>query len=89
MNIKYDGSWEGDAQGLITKFRTKAKGINNFTALEDLALEEGRKLTQMLLQGGLIDKGDGADIALPHELKITKPKNKGLKKKDLAQDAAM
>lgn len=81
MNKKYDGSWEGDAQELITKFRTKAKGINNFTALEDLALEEGRKITQLLLQGSLVDKGDGKDIPLPEDLRNSRPKNKGLKKK--------
>jgi hypothetical protein len=81
MNKKHNGNWEGDAQVLITKFRSKAKNINNFTALEDLALEEGRKLTQLLLQGSLIDKGDGKDIELPKELKISKPKSKGLKKK--------
>lgn len=82
MSKQHKGNWEGDAQELITRSRSKAQGINNFTVLEDLALEEGRKLTQMLLQGYLLDKGDGRDIALPLELRKSKPKSKGLKKKD-------
>jgi hypothetical protein len=82
MNTGLDGNWEKETQELISKARTKAKEINNFTALEDLALEEGRKLTQMLMQGFTNDKGDGKDIGLPEEMKNSKAKNKGIKKKD-------
>lgn len=82
MNKDFDRDWENETQKLIKNFRAKAKGINNFTSLEDLALEEGRKLTQMLLQGSVTDKGDGKDLDLPEEMKNSKPKNKGIKKKD-------
>jgi dTDP-glucose pyrophosphorylase len=81
MNTELEGTWENEAQELIKRFRSKAKGINNFTALEDLALEEGRKLTKLLMQGSISDKGDGKSIGLPEEMKNSKAKNKGIKKK--------
>jgi hypothetical protein len=81
MDKDFDGNWEHEAQALIKQARDKARGINKFTSLEDLALEEGRKLTQMLLQGFTNDKGNGKDIPLPEEIKNSKPKNKGVKKK--------
>lgn len=82
MNTELEDNWENEAQELIKNFRSKAKEIKNFTKLEDLALEEGRKLTQMLMQGSLSDKGDGKDLGLPEEMKNSKAKNKGIKKKD-------
>lgn len=82
MNTELDGNWEKEAQELIKNFRAKAKNINNFTTLEDLSLEEGRKLTQILMQGSISDKGDGKEIGLPEEMKNSKAKNKGIKKKD-------
>jgi|GEM_PF-4373627 len=86
MNKQHKANWERAIEELIAKARSKASNIDNFTALEDLALEEGQRITQMILQGIVRDKGSGNDIELPEELAKSKPKNKGLKKNHWQQE---
>jgi hypothetical protein len=75
-------NWKNQALQLIENFDKKAKATNRFVDLEDMAVNIGDEIKNVLLQGALSDKGDGRDIPLPEEMTVTanKPKNKGPKK---------
>jgi hypothetical protein len=77
---KTNSDWEEKIKTLITATRAKAKSINRFVDLEDLAVDIGDEIKNMLLQGIADDKGDGAD--LPKQEGMGKLKNKGIKKKE-------
>jgi hypothetical protein len=75
-------NWEEQVKKMISETREKAKTINRFVDLEDLAVNVGDEIKNLMLQGVLSDKGDGRDIPMPEEMTVTanKPKNKGPKK---------
>lgn len=77
---KQDETWKDQAKELIEEFKTKADTTNKFVDLEDMAVNVGEKIKQLILQGAVSDKGDGRDISLPEEM--PKMKSKGSKKKE-------
>lgn len=49
--------WGEQAKDLIEKFRAKAKITNRFVELEDMAVNVGEEIKQLMLQGAVCDKG--------------------------------
>ena len=77
-NLNID--WEEKIKSLISNTRKQAKSVNKFVELEDMAVNVGEEIKNLLLQGITDDKGDGRDLPLPEEM--PKMKSKGSKKKD-------
>jgi hypothetical protein len=77
---KINKDWKESIKSLLEELDERAKRTNRFVDLEDMAVNAGEEIKNLILQGMISDKGDGRDIPLPEVM--SKMKSKSSKKKD-------